>query len=459
MPISIIGTKVEKRPAIGFELEQVTLNSVRHILPNAAIEQACRDAGHTYRRRTLTPIVTVLHMILAAIWPEESFQASLQLLWDNFAGACPALAGKAPASGSLSKARMRLPLGLWQRVTKYLAVKAETLSESFSAWRGHRVVLADGTCVSMSDTPSLHEHFGSSTGCGGKRIYPLGRMVTLALANTMTVLTYALGRYRDSEHALLRPLLKRLQPGDLFVADRHFAGANLYAEYRSAGLHFLTRAHQRLKISRLHPLDGYPPDDFVADLPVNKTYRRKNPNLPATVRVRLIHATIRSRGRREGMWFVTSLLDEATYPAREIVELYARRWRIETLFLQLKRRLSTDVLRSKTPDGVGKELAACIAAVNIVRTILLEAAVTHGQDPMRLSFVGAVRAILTFAPILASAPPWKLLDIYDAMLLQIALSQVTDRPGRQEPRAVRKEVKHYPKLRITRKEWKQRWAA
>lgn len=459
MRTSIIGTAARTRPAICSALESVTFNSIRGVLPDAAIEQACRDAGYTYRRRTLTPIVTVLHMIFAAIWPEESFQASLHLMWDNFRGAFPWLGGHIPSSGSLAKARARLPLALWRQLVDDLAAQAARLSEPFAAWRGHRVVLADGSCVLTPDEPSLHEHFGTSTGRGGKRHYPLGRMVTLALANTMTILAYAFGRYRDSEQSLLRGLLKHLRPGDLLVADRHFAGANLYAEYLDAELEFLTRAHQRLKISRLKPLAGYGPDDFVTDLKIGKAHRRKNPDLPATVRVRLIHAMVRSRGRRESMWFVTSLLDAAAYPASEIVELHARRWRIETLFLQLKHRLSADVLRSQTPEGVRKELAACVAALNIVRTIMLEAAIEHRKDPMRLSFVAAVRAILSFAPILATAPPWKLPDIYDAMLREIAAAEIPLRPGRHEPRAVRHERKHYPKLRITRAEWRRQWAA
>jgi hypothetical protein len=306
-----------------------------------------------------------------------------------------------PNSGSLSKARARLPLAIWRKLIDSLATKAAHLSESFAAWRGHRVVLVDGSCVLVPDEPSLHEHVGTS----GKRSYPIGRMVTLSLANTMTILAYALGRYRDSEQSLLRGLLTHLRPGDLLIADRHYAGANLYVEYLDAGLQFLTRAHQRLKISRLKPLAGDGPNDFVTDLKIGKTYRQKNPSLPATVRVRLIHATIRSRGRRESMGFVTSLLDTTAYPAEDIVERYARRWRIETLLLQLKRRLSADVLRSQTPDGVRKELAACLAALNIIRMVMLEAAIEHGKDPMRLSFVAAVRAIPSFAPILATAPP------------------------------------------------------
>jgi hypothetical protein len=284
-------------------------------------------------------------------------------------------------------------------------------------------------------------------------------MVTAALANTMTVIAYAVDRYDQSEQALLRPLLTGLRQGDLLLADRHFAGANLYCEYLSAGLNFLTRVHQRLRVSRLRPLNGYAANDFVTDMPIGDIYRRKDAALPASVRVRLIQATVRLRGQREVVWFVTSLLDNTSYPAAELVELYARRWRVETLFLQLKVRLSADVLRSKTPQGTLKEISARMVALNVVRAIMLEAATVHGQDPMTLSFAHSLRAILAFAPALATAAAWKLPTIYEAMLHEIAACRVTHRPGRQEPRAVRREMKHYPRLRITRAEWKQRFAA
>ena len=459
MPVTIIGKDASSSSGISSALQQVTLNSVRKILPDAVIERAARHCGHTYRSRVLSPVVTVLHMILASLWPEESFQASLQLLWDNFVGAFPTLQRRSPSSGSLAKARARLPVGLWDRINESLADKAQVLSEPWAAWRSHRVVLVDGTCVSMPDTPALHDCFGTSTGRGGTRHYPLARMVTLSLANTMSVLSYAMGRYRHSEQALLRPLLKGLRRGDLLIGDRHFAGANLYAEYLACGLHFLTRAHQMLNISRLRRIKGYGREDFVTDLLVNKAYRRQNPTLPKSVRVRVIQATIRTRGRREVMWFVTSLLDDKAYPSGKIVELYARRWRIETLLLQLKRRLSVDVLRSKTPDGVRKEMASCIAALNIVRAIMLESATANDTDPIGLSFTGALRAILAFAPVLATSPPWKLPAIYDAMLREIASCRVRPRPCRHEPRAVRREWKHYPKLKTTRAEWTRQWAA
>jgi hypothetical protein len=325
-----IGKGASGRSGISSRLEQVAFNSVRKVLPDRVIAQACDDSQHTYRQRVLTPLVTVLHMVLSAIWPEESFQASWQLLWDNAVGAFPELRGKCPSSGSLAKARARLPMQLWEQIWDYLAAKVQELSEPLAFWRGHRVIIADGSCVSMPDTPALHEHFGTSTGRGGKRHYPLARMVMVALANTMTVVAYALGRYDQSEQALLRQLLGSLRRGDLLLADRHFAGANLYGEYLAAGLNFLTRIHQRLRVCRLRPLEGYAPNDFVTDMPIGKNHRRKDPTLPACVRVRLIQAVVRLRGQRETVWFVTSLLDDTLYPAGEVVQLYARRWRIET---------------------------------------------------------------------------------------------------------------------------------
>lgn len=451
-----IGTDAVCPPVISSDIEQVTLNSIRKALPNKIIDAACRKVGYTYRRRKLTPVLTVLHMILAAIWPEESFNASWQVLWDSAVGNFPMLGGKSPSSGSVSKARGRLPLALWRSVFDRIARQAANVSERFAYWRSHRVVSVDGTCVSMPDTPELHAAFGTSNSGYGRGKYPLARIVAVCLANTMTVLSYALGRYSDEENALLKPLLHGLQKGDLLLGDRHFAGANLYVRYLSAGLEFLTRVHQRLKVSRLRRIISYAANDFITDMKIAAKYRRKDPALPGTVRVRMIQSVIRIRGKRKVVWFVTSLLDEQEYPADEIVALYARRWRIETLFRQVKIRLSGDVMRSRTPEGVRKEIAARFVALNIVRTIMLEAAIKHNCDPVELSFVHALRAIIAFAPAMAGAPVWKLPIIYNAILSEIAAHRIHVRPHRNEPRAIRRETKHYPTLRTTREEWRLR---
>jgi hypothetical protein len=275
----------------------------------------------------------------------------------------------------------------------------------------------------------------------------------------MTVIAYAVGGYRTGETALADGLLHTLQTGDLLVADRYFAAAHFYVRYQQLGLEFLTRIHHRLKMSRIRRTISYGPDDFVGRLKIGPAYRRKDPALPAWIGVRFLRARFLIRGRMQTVWLVTSLMDARQYPAAEVAALYARRWRIETLFRQFKVRLSGDVLRSQSPDQVRKEIAARMLALNVVRSVMLEAAAAEGVDPTRTSFAHAVRALVAFAPAMAMEPLWKLPLIYRAMLAEIAEHVVPLRPGRNEPRTITRDRKHYPTLRCTRKLWKAKHAA
>jgi len=445
---------------ISEQFQQVILNSIRNILPDEMIEQTCKEIGYRFRRRKITPVVTVLHMVMAAIWPEESFNACWQVLWDTFISWFPRLSGQCPSRGRVTEARARLPLRLWQRLFEQLSVKAQSLSETYDKWKGHRVVLADGTCVSMSAGAELFDSFGVNTGYHGSGRYPLARLVTLCLAGTMTIIDYAIGAYRDAESTLTFGILKSLRKGDLLVADRHFAAAHFYVRYQSMDLEFLSRAHQCLKISRVKQCFCYSANDFIGRLNINKIYRRQDPSLPAGIDVRFIKATLRIRGKHRVVWFVTSLMDARRYPAQQIVELYARRWRIEMLFRELKINLSADVLRSQRPNGIRKEIIARLVALNIVRSIMLEAAANAKMDdPLRISFAHAVRAIISFNSALSRVPLALVWDVYDAMLVEIASHVNPERPGRLEPRAVCRERKHYPSLRITRAQWRDRHVA
>ncbi len=454
-----IGKVVAKTSNISSSFESVTFNSIRNILPDSVVIDACIEADHTYRVRRITPVLTVLHMVAAAIWPEDSFVASWQLLWASFAAAFPYLCKKSPSRGGVANARKRLPLAVWDKIVAWLCQQAQSHSEAIAHWRSHRVIAVDGTCMTLPDTEELCDTFGLSKGNYGVRRYPLVRLVCLSLVETMTVINYRLGRYTDDENSLLAPMLESLQKGDLLVADRHYAGANLYWSYMENGLEYLTQLHQRQKVSKLKRLWSYSENDFVGRLKIGDVYRRKNPAIPKYITARFMRVQALIRGKYKSIWLVTSLLDAAQYPADEIAQLYLKRWRIETLFGQLKVNCSADLLRSKTVDGVRKEVAARVCAINIVRMIMLEAAAANDVDVMRISFVGAVRAIIAFAPALALRPAYQLPMIYQAMLTEIAAHLVPERLGRIEPRNVTHDPRGYPKLKTTRAQWRKQNAA
>ena len=119
----------------------------------------------------------------------------------------------------------------------------------------------------------------------------------------------------------------------------------------------------------------------------------------------------------------------------------------------------TGLFAHHTSAGIHKEIAARLIAVNIVRTIMLEAAIEQQVDPVRISFVHAVRAIISFSPAIATEAFWRLPQIYKAMLVEIAAHLTDERPARIEPRMVRREWQHYPSLKITRAKWRAKYVA
>jgi hypothetical protein len=454
---SSIGQTGPAAVKISDALQSVVLHSIRNVVSDELVERTCHEVGYPFRKRKLTPVVTVLHMILSALWPEESFNACWQVLWDTFVSWFPQFQGKSPSRRRVADARTRLPLTLWRGLFEAVSRQAQQRSAKYDTWKGHRVALVDGTCVSMMRTPELVRAFGVNKGHHGRGRYPLARLVTVCLARTMTILDYAIGGYRQGEWSLLSSILGSLNKGDLLIGDRHFAGAPYYVCYQNHGLEFLTRAHHRLKIARIKRIVRHSSADFIGRLNLGKLHRRKDPSLPTHIDVRFLRATLRMRGRRQNVWFVTSLLDPKRYPPDQVIALYACRWRVEILLREVKITLSADVLRSQSPEGIRKEIVARLTALNVVRTLMLEAAAAGGiQDPLRISFVHAIRAILSFSSALGHAPLVAIPGIYQALLTEIASHLNPDRPNRLEPRAVRRDHKHYPSLRVTRAQWKAR---
>jgi hypothetical protein len=155
-------------------------------------------------------------------------------------------------------------------------------------------------------------------------------------------------------------------------------------------------------------------------------------------------------------WLVTSLLDGDRYPAHMIRDLYRMRWPVETAFKELKHPLSADVLRSKTVDGAYKEVTGKVMALNLLRCLMLKAAQRHHRSPDRLSLAHARRLAMACSLRMSTAPIGRLRALYDQMLDEMARGLVLYRPGRIEPRAIRRETKHYERLKVTRREWRRK---
>jgi hypothetical protein len=156
-----------------------------------------------------------------------------------------------------------------------------------------------------------------------------------------------------------------------------------------------------------------------------------------------VRFAVQRRGfRSHHVTVVTSLLDRRQFPDREIAALYAQRWQVELHFRQIKTSLSLDVLRGRSPAVVQRELWMHAIAYNLVRALLLEAALLHDGCIERLSFKGALDALIAWTN-LARRPRVGRRRARRELLARLAADLVPLRPNRSEPRVRKRRPKNY----------------
>jgi len=433
------------------QLRELPLGALRAMLPDSAILAACRRCGHTFRRRRYDPVVTVLHYLAHAIQREHSFAATWQELWTPLAADLPGVASAPPDHSGLTHARARLPGEVLQGLAARALRQGARLART---WRGHRLLALDGTTLSMPRTAELFSAYGIHAARSTAVRYPLARFVSLLAVGTSSIVDYRFGPFTTAETAFAIQMLPSVGPSDLVLADRYFAGSPMLARLSARGADFLMRKNARLRVDLLHVVKRLGHNDFIVDIPMSRPARKADPGLPPTVRVRLFRAAWRDpAGRKVAEWFVTSLLDPKRFKRKTLAKLYHERWRIETSYLEFKRAFHADVLRSKTVPNVEKELAAHVLAYQMVRLLIAAAARKHHVKPTEVSLLNAARTIVRFSQHMAGAPPSALPVHHERLLDLIAAARVDVRPGRTEPRALTRESKQYPQLRISRSAW------
>ena len=356
-----------------------------------------------------------------------------------------------PGTSAYCQARQRLPWDILPRLRCALAARAD---RARSLWRGLCVKVIDGTGVSLPDTKKNQRAYpqpgGQKPGCG----FPLLKIVGVFSLATGVLLDYAKGHKHQHELGLLHRMIDSFQPGDLALADRGFSTYTLMALLWLRQVHSLFRLHharpkdfrqgKRLgKNDRL--LLWRRPDDWQKPRYLPKSLWQL---LPKELSLRMVRFTLEIPGyRTKSVTLITTLLDPKLFPAAALAQLYARRWRIELWFRDIKTSMKMERLRCLSPKMVHKELEMFLIAYNLIRCLMAEASGIHDVPMDRLSFKGTVDSVRQFAVAIAQARSRQQQNQLMGRLLEIiAQDQVPERPGRREPRAVKRRPKPYQKL-------------
>ena len=133
--------------------------------------------------------------------------------------------------------------------------------------------------------------------------------------------------------------------------------------------------------------------------------------------------------------------------------MYGYRWNIETDLRSLKREVRLHMLEARSKDMVDKELVLAVAAYNLTRATMNQAASALNLDPRRFSFSLAQDTINAFLPAFANArTDQERQQLMQRMLRIFEQSQLPDRSNRPStPREIWPRPCAYPKRKVSPK--------
>ena len=433
------------------------------VLPESTVVDGLRSLSVRFYDSLYDP-VTVLWLFLSQVIhanPTLAVTVESFLAWRLGQGMSPC----STDTGGYARARKRLPEALLALLVRQSGCTLEQAAASEWRWLGKAVKLFDGSTVSMPDTPENQAAYPQSRSQSSGVGFPLARIGVLFSLSVGAVLDLGIRRWAgkfQSELAMLGDMFSMFESGDVLLTDRYLCSYMEIAVLRGLGVDFVGRMHAHRKVDFRRGVKLGPNDHLVEwTKPARPDWmsRKQYAALSETMFIReLSFRLIRKGYRTRTIVIATTLLDAALYPQAEIAKLYRLRWDAEINLRSLKTMMNMDVLRCQTPDMVRKEIWAHLLAYNLIRTVIAQAAATHGKHPRHLSFTRAMRTLEAFRPTLAHARSERLPSLYQELLKAVASHEIGNRPDRLEPRQRKRRPKPYKLMTKPRQEARRRYA-
>ncbi|MCD4848251.1 MAG: IS4 family transposase [Candidatus Aegiribacteria sp.] len=348
-----------------------------------------------------------------------------------------------PNTCAYTKARKRLRLSDLKEVNDSLTEQLNDMRQPEDLWMGRDVKVFDGSSLSMPDTEELQvlypQHNTQKEGCG----FPTMRIMAAFSLATGALIALSRSALSIGENTLFRGMWDILDPGDVVLADRYFCNYTNFFYLEQRDVDCVMRNHQRRTVG-LDLVETISENDRIIAWHKNSgcpkwLEKEKWNKLPERLMVREITVTIEKPGfRTTKIILATTLLDPVLHPADNIAMLYLQRWNAELYLRDIKISMGMDPLRCKSPGMIHKELQMYIIAYNLIRIIMLEAAQLDGISWRILSFKGTIATINHWTPIMLISSPSRTEQLYLLMLSYIARDKVPQRPGRREPRVLKR---------------------
>ncbi len=430
------------------------------VLSSEGIERVFREEDALFGRNDIYSTPIVLWAFLA------------QVLQDGKGVACTSAVahiatyllqtGQRPPSGDTGaycRARAKLKETALQRLTRESAGQLEQAVDPSWWWKGLHAKLVDGFTFTMPDTPENQAAFPQNRTQQPGVGLPIARACIVLSLATACACNLAVGPYagkQTGENALFRRLLDTFAAHDVAVFDRYYCSYMMLALLSARGVHVCARRFERRRSDFRRGRRLGPGDHLITwTRPQRPPWMsaEQYDQIPETLTLREVQFQVSVPGYRvRTLTVITTLTDPVLYSRKDIAALYGFRWNAELDIRQIKQTLHLDHVRCKTPPMVEREVWVTLLAYNLIRKVIATAATVHHKQPRRLGFTLACQSILASWMLLATGACRDAHALYAMLLARIAAHEVADRPGRIEPRVLKRRRHRYPLMQRPRAE-------
>lgn len=410
---------------------------------NAVTEQLLPE----HRERKYSPIQTLSMFISQALSADRSCQNIV-----NTVAVQRSVYGlpRSTHTGSYCKARQRLPLDLISELTRFTGKWVDEKLPKEWRWNGRAVRLIDGTTVTMPDTASNQLRYPQQNRQKPGLGFPICRVVGIICLGSGSIMNASIGLYKGkgaSETSLLRSMLDTLKKGDVVVGDALYGDYFLLAELMSRGVDAVfdqlgarrkcVDFRKGKKLGSTDHLVTYKKPTIKPAWMTEEYYQEA----PDNIQIREIKA-----GKKV---LVSTMLSPKDVSKKSLKKLYKDRWHIELDFRNIKTTMGMCIFSCKSPDMVEKEMWVYFLAYNLIRLIMAQSALLGGVLPRQISFKHTVQIWLAYRQLneIINNPQ----SLHTLCLLVIE-NTVGHRPGRIEPREVKRRPKPYKFMTVPRSE-------
>ncbi|MEX5713854.1 IS4 family transposase [Parafrankia sp. FMc6] len=404
------------------------LGELTRIVSFDLVDAAITEAGKAQKRVRDLPARVVVYLLLAgALFPALGYP----LVWAKLVGGLDGLRVGSPTASALRQARARLGPEPIRALFELLRGPAAEPSRRGVWWWGRLVVAIDGTQLGVADEARnlmIYRKSGCNHGTTG---YPLLRLVALVGCGTRTVIDAVFGPATSGETVYAAELVRSLRAGMILLADRNFASRTLVTAIAETGADLLVRVKNGRRLPACRRLgDG----SWISRIG------------PVEVRVVRCEITIATTaGGRTGVYQLVTTVTDPAVPTAELIRLYHDRWKIETVYLELKTTiLGGRVLRARTPAGVEQEVYALLCAYQALRLAIADATLaTPNLDPDRASFTIALETARDQLVHAAGVIADSVIDLVGTIGRAVLARPMPDRRLRVSPRVVKRAISNY----------------